>query len=81
MNFPIFLATDCLPPGYITIRALPTWKMEWQEALNRQFAHLSYERERSWDHLRWVPTLEKEFREAKQIAHCRRKPGFADIQL
>ena len=63
-ELPDILALDYLPSGYIPTWTLPTWTTEWRRAMDRQLAHLSYEREKSWDHRKWVPKLEKEFREA-----------------
>jgi hypothetical protein len=35
--------------------------------MNRQLAHLSYDRNKCWDHRDWIPQLEREFREAWQL--------------
>ena len=32
--------------------------------MDKQLAHITFEREKEWNHLKWVPTLEKEMREA-----------------
>jgi hypothetical protein len=80
------------------VAALQTWTKEWRDAMNKQLAHLSYIRDKSWVHYDWVPQLEAEFRIAwrefrraidpkhkkrfaREIAKCRRKQGFAGIQL
>ena len=31
--------------------------------MDKQLAHLSYERDKAWMHYKWVPTLENDFRE------------------
>jgi hypothetical protein len=70
-ELPDILALDYLPTnlptGYVPNWSLPTWTREWRDAMDRQLAHLSYEREKSWDHRQWVPTLEKEFRKAWRL--------------
>jgi hypothetical protein len=66
--------------------------------MDKQLAHLSYDRDKVWVHYHWVPILESEFRQAwakfrrsvdakykkafaKEIAKCRKKPGFRGIRL
>ena len=63
-ELPDILARDYLPTGYAVNWTLPTWEREWSEATNRQIAHVSYEREKEWNHELWVPALEEEFRAA-----------------
>jgi hypothetical protein len=60
---------DILARDYLSTRAkakwtLPTWKKERAVAMDKQLAHLSYERDKAWVHYQWVPILEKEFRQA-----------------
>ena len=63
---PDILARDYLRTGGLPNWSLPTWTREWRNVMDRQLAHLSYEREKSWDHRQWVPPLEAEFRQAWQ---------------
>jgi hypothetical protein len=39
-------------------------KTEWQAEMDKQLAHITFEREKEWDNLKWVPTLESEMRAA-----------------
>jgi hypothetical protein len=32
--------------------------------MDKQLAHITFEREKEWNHLKWVPTLESEMRTA-----------------
>lgn len=66
-ELPDILASDYLPNGYKVNWTLPTWKREWRDEMDRQLVHLSYEREKPWDHRQWVPTLEREFRNAWRL--------------
>jgi hypothetical protein len=66
-ELPDILALDYLPNGYVPNWTLPTWTREWRETMDKQLAHLSYEREKLWDHRQWVPTLEEEFRNAWRL--------------
>jgi hypothetical protein len=63
-ELPDILATDYLPAGTILTWTLPTWETEWQAEMDKQLAHITFEREKEWNHLKWVPTLEREMREA-----------------
>ncbi len=63
-ELPDVLALDYLPSGCIPSWTLPTWTGEWRDAMNRQLAHLSYDRDKEWVHDEWVPALEREFRVA-----------------
>jgi hypothetical protein len=44
------LALDYLPEGSTITWSLPVWKKHWHWAMNKQLAHLSYKRDKSWDH-------------------------------
>ncbi len=56
------LALDYLPPpGTATPWRLPLWRKHWQYAMNKQLAHLSYQRDKEWDHTVWIPQLLPEF--------------------
>jgi hypothetical protein len=61
---PDILALDYLPAGAVREWELPIWKGEWRDAMNKQLAHISYSRDKEWNHRIWVPQLEREFREA-----------------
>jgi hypothetical protein len=63
-ELPDILASDYLPPGFVPLWNLPTWTVEWRDTMNRQLAHLSFDREKEWIHYKWVPTLEREMRVA-----------------
>ena len=65
-EMPDILALDYLSTGQPVTWTLPTWNAEWREAMNKQLAHLSYERDKSWVHYKWIPKLEAEFRTAWQ---------------
>lgn len=58
------LSLDYMPPGRPRIWDLPVWIAEWRDPMNKQLAHIAYCRDKEWDHLRWIPMLEPEFREA-----------------
>jgi hypothetical protein len=59
------LALDYLPtPTPKRTWDLPIWTAEWREPMNKQFAHIAYKRDKEWNHLTWIPPLEKEFRQA-----------------
>jgi hypothetical protein len=64
VELPDILALDYLPTQAKPTWALPTWRKEWAAAMDKQLAHLSYERDKAWVHHQWVPILEKEFRQA-----------------
>jgi hypothetical protein len=38
--------------------------LEWQAEMDKQLAHITFERDKEWNHLKWVPTLESEMRTA-----------------
>lgn len=61
-ELPDILARDYLKPHSRPRWMLSTWTNEWAGAMDKQLAHLSYERDKAWVHYKWVPTLEKEFR-------------------
>lgn len=61
-ELPDILALDYLFAPNIITWTLPTWTTEWRCAMNKQLAHLSYIRNKSWIHYDWVPQLETEFR-------------------
>jgi hypothetical protein len=65
-ELPDILASDYLPLGCTGSWTLPTWAKEWREPMNKQFAHLSYLREKVWVHYDWIPQLVEEFRIAWQ---------------
>lgn len=75
-ELPDILASDYLPTGYKAKWTLPTWELEWRDDMNRQLAHLSYEREKPWDHRQWVPVLEAEFRDAWQLFRQATDPQY-----
>ena len=58
------LALDYLPPGSSITWSLPIWAKEWRSPMNKQLAHLSYKRDKSWDHTIWLPILVPEFKTA-----------------
>ena len=61
------LALDFLPIQSSRSWNLPTWEDEWRALMNKQLTHIAYARVRKphpWDHGKWVPRLEAEFREA-----------------
>ena len=64
LELPDTLASDYLPPGFPRTWTLPTWEMEWQAAMDKQLAHISFDREKGWNHMQWVPRLESEMRSA-----------------
>src|SRR5579863_1641175 len=64
------IASDYLPGGTARTWALNTWTVEWRERMNKQLTHIAYDRVRApkeWNHARWVPTLESEFRSAWKL--------------
>ena len=63
-ELPDILAGDYLPSGFTRAWDLPTWENEWQAEMDKQLAHITFEREKEWNHLKWVPTLESEMRTA-----------------
>ena len=58
------LATDYLPEGKDRTWSLPIWDGQWRAPMNKQLAHIALDRSKVWDHQKWVPLLEKEFRDA-----------------
>jgi hypothetical protein len=64
VELPDILAGDYLPSGFTRAWDLPTWEKEWQAAMDKQLAHVTFEREKEWNHLNWVPALESEMRTA-----------------
>jgi hypothetical protein len=62
VELPDILAADYLPSGFTRAWDLPTWEKEWQAEMDKQLAHIAFEREKEWNHLKWVPTLESEMR-------------------
>jgi hypothetical protein len=64
VELPDILASDYYPPGTAITWELPTWETEWQAEMDKQLAHITFEREKEWNHLKWVPTLESEMRTA-----------------
>ena len=65
-ELPDILASDYLPAGYTRKWTLPTWEQEWQAEMDKQLAHISFKREKEWNHITWVPTLESEMRTARR---------------
>jgi hypothetical protein len=63
-ELPDILARDYIAPKAKPNWALPLWTYEWQKAMDKQLAHLSYVRDKPWNHHQWVPRLETEFRKA-----------------
>ena len=61
-ELPDILALDYLPPGFVPTWTLDTWTGEWRSAMDRQLAHISFIRDKSWDHRQWISRLEAEFR-------------------
>jgi hypothetical protein len=64
MEPPDILASHYSLPGLPRTWTLPTWELEWQAEMDKQLAHIRFEREKEWNHIRWVPTLESEMRTA-----------------
>ncbi len=64
VELPDILASDYLLPVMARAWTLPTWELEWQGEMDKQLAHITFEREKEWNHLKWVPTLEAEMRTA-----------------
>lgn len=61
------IALDYLPMGTVRAWSLRTWEDTWRKPMNKQLTHIAYARIRQpkpWDHRKWVPRLEAEFREA-----------------
>jgi hypothetical protein len=97
-ELPDILALDYIVPNSKRKWTLDIWSKQWRGPMDKQLAHLSYVRNKSWDHRLWVTKLENEFRTVwrkfrreldprykgiftKELAKCRRKPGFATIKL
>lgn len=64
VELPDILANDYLPAGFARTWALPTWDLEWRAEMDKQLAHITFEREKEWNHLSSVPRLETEMRTA-----------------
>ena len=64
VELPGILAGHYLPAGFRRTWDLPTWEAEWQLEMDKQLAHITFKREKEWDHTKWVPTLEREMRAA-----------------
>jgi hypothetical protein len=64
VELPDILASDYLLPGFARTWTLPTWDLEWQAEMDKQLAHITFEREKEWNHLKWVTKLESEMRTA-----------------
>ena len=49
--------------------------------MDKQLAHITFEREKEWNHLKWVPTLESEMRTSwakfLPVVNPQHKPKFA----
>lgn len=61
------IALDYLPVRSPRLWRLPIWESTWRAPMNRQLTHITYTRVRdpqAWDHRKWVPKLEAEFRDA-----------------
>jgi len=63
-ELPDILAIDYLPAGSARTWTLPTWEKEWHAEMDKQLAHITFEREKEWNHLKCVPSLESEMRTA-----------------
>jgi hypothetical protein len=63
-ELPDILASDYLRPHFTRTWTLPTWESEWQAEMDKQLAHITFEREKEWNHLKWVRRLEREMRTA-----------------
>ena len=93
------LAVDYLPERSTRGWTLPLWGEIWREPMNKQLAHIAYDRTKEWNHVEWVPKLREEFRKAwgdfrkavtdatykeqfeSELTLCRKRPGFAKIEL
>jgi hypothetical protein len=64
VELPDILACDYLPAGFKRAWDLPTWEAEWQLEMDKQLDHITFEREKEWDHRKWGPKLEREMRAA-----------------
>lgn len=62
VELPDILANDYVPLGFVRTWALPIWELEWQAEMDKQLAHISFQREKEWCHRKWVPKLEREMR-------------------
>jgi hypothetical protein len=58
------LALDYLPADFPIAWELPIWSKEWRSVMNKQLAHISYKRDKQWDHTIWIPRLLPEFKTA-----------------
>jgi hypothetical protein len=56
------LASDYLAPGFARTWTLPTWECGWQAVMDKQLAHITFQRGKEWAHGKWVPQLEGEMR-------------------
>ena len=48
-ELPDILAIDYLPDAFVSWD-LPTWEAEWQAEMDKQLAHITFEREKKWEH-------------------------------
>lgn len=64
VELPDILARDYMPSGFTRAWDLPTWEREWQTEMDKQLAHITFERDKEWNHTVWVPKLESEMRAA-----------------
>ena len=62
VELPDLRAKDYLPADTTRTWVLPTWTSEWQVAMDKQLAHITFERDEEWVHWRWVPPLEEEMK-------------------
>ena len=58
------LALDYLPRNFVPNWNLPIWILEWRDPMDKQLAHITYSRDKVWEHMIWVPKLMVEFRDA-----------------
>lgn len=63
-EFPDVLACDYTVRNRKRTWSLPTWDSKWRAVMDKQLAHISFERESEWDHRIWLPRLEGEMRTA-----------------
>jgi hypothetical protein len=81
LELPDILASDYLPRGFAPTWTLPTWESEWQTEIDKQLAHITFERDKEWNHEKWAPPLELEMRTAwadfLAVVEAQHKPEFA----
>lgn len=63
-ELPDILARDYVPVGSTRTWTLATWEAVWQVEMDKQLAHITFKRDKEWDHRKWVPVLEVEMRTA-----------------